>query len=97
MKSTIEWNKLTTRPLTDEEREEYDQQYGDGVVTCHWEGPTPDVNQKVLVYAESMGAIDIDEWVDFCNGCVGFDLNVDLNDSVDTIYWAKLPEPPKPF
>lgn len=91
--TTIEWNKLTTRPLTDEEREEYDQQYGDGVINFHWEGPAPDIDQKVLVYAENMDTVEIDEWVDFGNGCFGFD----FNDDVDTIYWAKLPEPPKPF
>lgn len=91
--TSITWNKLTTRPLTAEEKEEYDQMYGDGVVTCHWDGPTPDVNQTVLVYMEHMDTIETDEWVDFCNGCVGFD----TNDDVDTIYWAELPEPPKPF
>lgn len=50
--TTITWNKLTTRPLTDEEKEEYNQQYGEGVIDFHWDGPTPYDEQFVLVYAE---------------------------------------------
>lgn len=91
--TTIEWNKLTTRPLTDEEKEEYDQQYGDGVISFHWNRPAPDIDQKVLVYAENMDTVEIDEWVSDGIGCPAFDTNYD----VDTIYWAELPQPPKPF
>lgn len=46
--TTITWNKLTTRPLTDEEKEEYNQQYGEGVIDFHWDGPTPYDEQFVL-------------------------------------------------
>lgn len=91
--TSITWNKLTTRPLTAEEKEEYDQMYGDGVVTRHWDGPTPYDEQFVLVYAEGWDAVEIDQWVNDGNGCSAFDTNYD----VDTIYWANLPEPPKPF
>lgn len=91
--TTITWNKLTTRPLTAEEKEEYDQMYGDGVVTCHWDGPTPYDEQFVLVYAEGWDTVEIDQWVNDGNGRSAFDTNYD----VDTIYWTELPEPPKPF
>ena len=91
--TSIEWNKITTRPLTAEEQEEYDRRYGEGIVSYHWEGPTPKVDQKVLIYVENMDTVDIDEWVDFCNAFFGFD----YNDDIDAIYWANLPEPPKPF
>lgn len=91
--TTITWNKLTTRPLTDEEKEEYDEQYGEGVINFHWEGPTPYDEQFVLVYAEGWDTIEIDQWVSDGIGCPAFDTYYDI----DTIYWANLPEPPKPF
>jgi hypothetical protein len=90
--TTITWNKLTTRPLTDEEKEEYNQQYGEGVIDFHWDGPTPYDKQFVLVYAEGWDA-EIDQWVSDGIGCSAFDTNYD----VDTIYWTELHEPPKPF
>lgn len=33
--TNITWNKLTTRPLTIEEKEEYDNLYGKGTITFH--------------------------------------------------------------
>ena len=35
----------------------------------------------------------IDQWVSDGIGCPAFDTYYDI----DTIYWANLPEPPKPF
>lgn len=91
--TNITWNKLTTRPLTNEEKEEYDDLYGEGIITFHWEGPTPYDEQFVLVYAEGWDTIEIDQWVSDNIGCPAFDTYYDI----DTIYWAELPEPPKPF
>lgn len=91
--TNITWNKLTTRPLTNEEKEEYDEQYGEGVIDFHWDGQTPYDEQFVLVYAEGWNTIEIDQRVSDGIGCPAFDTNYDL----DTIYWAELPEPPKPF
>lgn len=91
--TNITWNKLTTRPLTDEEKKEYNNLYDEGTITFHWDGPTPYDEQFVLVYAEGWNTIEIDQWVSDGIGCPAFDTNYDL----DTIYWAELPEPPKPF
>lgn len=91
--TSITWNKLTTRPLTTEEKEEYDDLYGKDVISVMWDGPTPYDEQIVLVYVEGWDAIEIDQWVSENFGCSAFDTNYD----VDTIYWAELPEPPKPF
>ena len=91
--TNITWNKLTTRPLTDEEKEEYNNLYDEGTITFHWDGPTPYDEQFVLVYAEGWNTIEIDQWASDDIGCPAFDTNYDL----DTIYWAELPEPPKPF
>ena len=40
-----DWQKLTVRELTDEEKE----LFGDKV-TSIWEGVTPEINEEVLVY-----------------------------------------------
>lgn len=59
------WNKLTTRPLEDEEKEIYPD--------CDfiWEGKTPDVWDRVLVYTR--GGVEIDTWEDFGSTGVGFE------------------------
>lgn len=91
--TNITWNKLTTRSLTIEEKEEYDDLYGKGIITFHWDGPTPYDEQFVLVYAEGWDTIEIDQWISDDIGCPALDTYYDI----DTIYWANLPEPPKPF
>lgn len=91
--TSVTWNKLTTRPLTAEEQEEYDDLYGKGVISFMWDGPTPFDEQFVLVYVENRDIVEIDQWVSDGIGCPAFDTNYD----VDTIYWAELPEPPKLF
>ncbi|WP_242258118.1 hypothetical protein [Streptococcus thoraltensis] len=78
----MKWNKITTRPLTDEEKEispDYDFIYV---------GKTPEIDERVLVCANSN--IDIYTWQDFGASGVGFEI-ID----VDIMYWMSFPEPPK--
>lgn len=78
----MRWNKLTTRELTDEEKEIYPD------YDFMWDSQTPDIGEQVLVYAN--GRINIDTWDDFGPHGVGFE-NIDE----DVIYWMALPEPLK--
>ncbi|BDD37920.1 hypothetical protein [Streptococcus ruminantium] len=78
----MKWNKLKIRPLTDEEKEIYPD------YDFMWDGKTPDIWDRVLVYVS--GYIDIDTWEDFGSQGVGFENNGD-----EIIYWMPLPEPPK--
>lgn len=78
----MNWNKLTTRPLNDEEKEHYPD------CDFMWDGKTPDIWERVLVYA--YGEIEIDTWQDFGSCGVGFE-----NRDDGIIYWMPLPETPK--
>lgn len=78
----MKWNKVTTRPLTDEEREEFGSTFG-----FMWDGVCPDIEEKVLVCVN--GYIDVDTWTGF-DGGVGF-----YNTDAETFYWMSLPEAPK--
>lgn len=77
-----DWQKLTVRELTDEEKE----LFGDKV-TSIWEGVTPEINEEVLVYTPKSG-VTTDIWVDYGDGA-GF-----VNFEEEVIYWASFPEPP---
>lgn len=79
------WNKLTTRPL-DEEEKEY---YKDSRIDFMWDGYTPEIDEEVLVWTPRSIGVYTDTWVDFDNG-VGFE-----NTDNEVIYWMSLPEPPK--
>lgn len=81
----MKWNKLTTRPLTDEEREEFGSTF-----EFMWDGVTPDENERVLVYDGDGNWIDIDIWININGDSVGFE-----NTYADTVYWMPLPELPK--
>lgn len=89
---TIKWNKLTTRELTDEEKEVYGHVYD-----YMWEGPIPEDTQEVLVYTEDNKYIKepyvfTDIWVNYGND-MGFEqIYTELG---ETIYWASFPKPPK--
>ena len=61
----MKWNKLTTRTLTDEEKELY-QNYD-----FMWDGNTPEIGESVLVY--SYGEVKIDTWEDFGADGAGFE------------------------
>ena len=77
-----DWQKLTVRELTDEEKE----LFGDKV-TSIWEGTTPEINEEVLVYTPKSG-VTTDTWVDYEDG-VGFE-----SFEEEVIYWTSFPEPP---
>ena len=77
-----EWNKITTRFPTTEEREVY--RNGFKVV---YEGKFPKPEEDVLVFMD--GDIYIDTWLEFDDEA-GF-----KNTDEPIVYWMSLPEPPK--
>lgn len=77
----MKWNKLTTRTLTDGEKELYPN------YVFMWEGNTPYIGERVLVY--SYGEVKIDTWEDFGGDGVGFE-----NYDGEGIYWMSLPDSP---
>lgn len=83
MKNT-EWNKLTTRPLNDEEKEVYGNRFD-----FMWDGKEPELDEEVLVYTLRSKEVYTDIWIDFDDG-IGFE-----NTENEVIYWMSLPEPPK--
>lgn len=88
----IKWNKLTTRELTEDEKELYADRY-----EYMWDGLTPEDGQEVLVYAkdnkyDKYNGVFTDIWVDYTDG-VGFEQTFIENG--ETVYWAAFPKPPK--
>ena len=81
----MKWNKLTVKELTKEEQEEYGNLYN-----FMWIGPTPELDEEVLVTIPlpSGKFIDTytDTWIEFDNG-VGFE-----NTDNDVIYWMEIPQ-----
>lgn len=77
----MKWNKLTTRTLTDEEKELYPN------YDFMWDSNTPEIGESVLVY--SYGEVKIDTWEDFGADGVGFE-----NYDGEVIYWMSLPDSP---
>ncbi|HEL1986181.1 phage protein [Streptococcus suis] len=77
----MEWIKLVTRPLTEEEiAEGYQYDF-------MWDCMTPEIDEEVLV---SDGKdVWTDTWVE-CGEGVCFE-----NTDGDELYWMPLPEPPK--
>lgn len=75
----MKWNKITTRQLTDEEREYYGPN-----IEYIWDGVCPDIDEEVLVF--NKGNIYIDTFTDFDEG-VGF-----CDTDEETVYWMSLPE-----
>nr|DAO23689.1 MAG TPA: Protein of unknown function (DUF551) [Caudoviricetes sp.] len=84
MKNT-EWNKLTTRPLNNEEKECYGNRFD-----FMWEGNQPEIGEEVLVYTLRSKEVYTDIWTDDFNFGLGFE-----NTEEKVIYWMSLPEPPK--
>ncbi len=80
----MEWNKLTTRNVAEEEKE----YFHDGIEFI-WEGKTPEIDEEVLVYNPKIKYIYSDIWVEFDEG-VGF-----ANTDEDTVFWMSYPKPPK--
>lgn len=80
----MEWIKLTTRPTTDEEKNE-------GIIAdIIYTGATPDVNEFVLV--SNGDWVDFDYWADFEDGTVGFEKY--YAEEYD-LWWMSLPKAPK--
>lgn len=79
------WNKLFTRELTEDEKEDYGDRFD-----FMWDGKMPEIDEEVLVYTSTSGQVTTDTWVDYGDG-IGFE-NTD-DDSV--IYWMSFPKPPE--
>lgn len=79
-----DWQKLTVRELTDEEKE----LFGDKV-TSIWEGVAPEIDEEVLVYIPKSG-VTTDTWVEYEDG-VGFE---NFGEEEEVIFWTSFPEPP---
>lgn len=81
----MKWNKLTTRKMTEEEKEFYQGDYDE-----IWDGTLPDIDEEVLItYPLSSGEfIDtyVDTWVE-----IGDELGFENTDN-DVIYWMELPK-----
>lgn len=92
--SKPKWIVFETRPMDEEERQYYSEQYGFGladdeaVIYC---SQMPDHGQEVLVCNE-YGQIWIDTFDDDPDYGVGFETNGDMD---GLVAWMPLPEPPK--
>lgn len=79
----MEWNKLTTRNIAEDEKE-----YFNGGIEFVWEGKTPEIDEEVLVYDPETQNIYTDIWIDYGEG-IGFE-----NTDEDTVFWMSYPQPP---
>ena len=84
----MKWNKLTTRPL-DEEEKEYYKDYKDSKIEFMWEGDFPEDGEEVLVYTPQSKSVYTDIWSEYGDD-VGFE-----NTDKPVIYWMSFPKPPK--
>lgn len=82
----MKWNKLTTRPLDDEEKE----YYKDSKIDFMWEGNEPEIGEEVLVYSSQYEGVTTDTWTDDFDYGVGFEYT-----DASVIYWMSFPEPPR--
>lgn len=80
----MEWNKLTTRNMDEEEKE-----YFIDSIKFIWEGNTPEIDEELLVYNPSTQRIYTDTWVDYGEG-IGFE-----NTDEEVVFWMSYPQPPK--
>lgn len=79
----MKWNKLTTRPIEDEEKEFYPD------CSFIWDGATPEIDEVVLVSNGDNTDVWIDTWVEFDVG-TGF-LDADIEPG-EIWYWMEIPE-----
>ena len=84
------WNPITTRPITEEEKKEYESLYGAECLEFMYVGALPDDAEEVLV-ATSYGSVALDTFYIDAEGCY-FENYCD-EDSV--IAWARIPKPYK--
>lgn len=79
----MKWNKLTTRPVEDEEKEFYPD------CSFIWDGATPEINEVVLVSYSDNTDVWIDTWVEFDVGTGFYNTEIELG---EIIYWMEIPE-----
>lgn len=79
----MEWNKLTTRNIAEDEKE-----FFNGAIEFVWEGKTPEIDEEVLVYNPTTKRIITDTWIDYGEG-IGFE-----DTDEDTVFWMSYPKPP---
>lgn len=79
----MKWNKLTTRPIEDEEKECYPD------CSFIWDGATPEINEVVLVSYGENTDVWIDTWVEFDVGTGFYDTDIELG---EICYWMEIPE-----
>ena len=80
----MKWNKLTTRPLDDEEKE----YYKNSKIDFMWDGYTPEIDEEVLVWTPRSDGVYTDIWIDFDDG-IGFEnilFAFDDDDKVNEMY-----------
>lgn len=81
----MKWNKLTIRPLEEEEKDSFPK------CGYTWDGKCPDIGEEVLVYVNGRG-IYTDTWIEYYSEGVGFE-NTYEDDL--PIYWMSFPTPPQ--
>lgn len=84
MKS-MKWNKLSTRPLDNEEKE----YYKDSKIDFMWDGSQPEIDEEVLIWTPRSEEVFTDIWIEYEDG-VCFE-----NTDNEVIYWMSFPEPPE--
>ena len=79
----MKWNKLTTRPIEDEEKECYPD------CSFIWDGATPEIGEVVLVSYGDNTDVLIDTWVEFDVGTGFLDREIEVG---EICYWMEIPE-----
>lgn len=79
----MKWNKLTARPIEDEEKECYPD------CSFIWDGATPEIGEVVLVSYGDNTDVLIDTWVEFDVGTGFLDREIEVG---EICYWMEIPE-----
>lgn len=91
----IEWNRVKTRPLTDDELEQYrdttiEDEIPEGILDCH----LPDDGQEILIaYRKKDGSLAVG--YDTCAFDGGGYYLENFGSFTDIEYWAEFPDPPE--
>lgn len=91
--SAQQWIPITSRPMTEDERQEWSEKLGYDIEgdDAKLYGNLPDDGQSVLIYKEYSKTVDIDTFCDDGDGCY-FEDNGDMD---GITYWMPLPKKPK--
>lgn len=79
----MKWNKLTTRPIEDEEKEYYPD------CSFIWDGATPELEEVVLVSYGDNTDVWIDTWDEFDVGKGFRDTDIEPG---EICYWMEIPK-----